>query len=96
MLQCSNEQLDRRMAIMTHLDRQVMSHLHSDLQAINPYAAKYKSAAEAAAGVVKLDLIIRANTGDVDMRRYNAPVANTVAALLPGKPTPDPLDVLPS
>ncbi|DBA82582.1 TPA: hypothetical protein ACH3X2_000791 [Trebouxia sp. C0005] len=64
--------------------------------AINPYAAKYKSAAEAAAGVVKLDLIIRANTGDVDMRRYNAPAANTVAALLPGKPTPDPLDVLPS
>ena len=48
---------------------------------------QFKSAGEATASGDELELIIRADKGDVDRRQYNLPTAaGEVAALLPGEP----------
>lgn len=53
------------------------------------------SSADAAAGGTALDLVIRADTGDVDQWRYNLPTAaGEVAALLPGEPVAGPRDIV--
>ena len=65
----------------------MLRELQDILHSINPFVQQFKSAGEAAAGGNELELIIRADTGDVDRRRYNLPTAaHKVAALLPGEP----------
>ena len=73
----------------------MLKELQDKVHSINPYVQQFKSAGEAAAGGNELDLIIRADTGDVDRRRYNLPTAaGEVAALLPGEPMAEPRDIV--
>ena len=88
-------QLDRRMSIFSGMNREILSHLQSTLHDINPYVQQFKAAGEAVEGGAEVELIIRADTGDVDRRRYNLPTtAGEVAALLPGEPVAAPRDII--
>ena len=85
--QSADAQLDTRMTVYSGMNRVMLRELQSILHSINPFVQQFKSAGEATASGNELELIIRADTGDVDCRRYNLPtVAGEVAALLPGEP----------
>ena len=89
--QSADAQLDSRMSIYTGMNRPMLRQLQDTLHIINPFIQQFKSAGETVAGGSELELIIRADTGDVDCRRYNVPTAaGEVAALLPGEPTATP------
>ena len=75
------------MTIYSGLNCVVLRGLQGILHSINPFVQYFKSTGEAAAGGNELELIIRADTGDLDRKRYNFPtVAGEAAALLPGEP----------
>ena len=77
------------------MNRVMLRELQSILHSINPFVQQFKSAGEATASSSELELIIRADTGHVDRRRYNLPTAaGEVAALLPGEPIAAPQDVV--
>ena len=81
--QSADAQLDTRMTVYSGMNRVMLRELQSILHSINPFVQQFKSAGEATASGNELELIIRADTGDVDRRRYNLPtVAGEVAALL--------------
>ena len=83
------------MTIYSGINRVMLRELQSILHSINPFVQQFKSAGEAAAGGNELELIIRADTGNVDRRRYNLPTAaGEVAALLPGEPIAAPQDIV--
>lgn len=91
----AGEQLDRRMSIFTGLRRHILAVLQSELHGLNPYVNHLMAAAAETADGAELDLVIRADTGDVDLRRYNNPrAADEVAALLPGEPLAAPRDIV--
>lgn len=93
--QSTDAQLDSRMSINTSMNRPMLRQLQDTLHIINKFIQQFKSAGEAVAGGSELELIIRADTGDVDRRRYNLPTApGEVAALLPGEPTAAPRDIV--
>lgn len=75
------------MGILSGLQRDIRSELQTKLHEVNPYVSHFKTAAALAAEGTELDLLSKADAGDVDVRRYNAPVADEVAALLPGQPS---------
>ena len=75
------------MTVYSGMNRVMLRELQSILHSINPFVQQFTSAGEATASGNELELVIRADTGDVDRRRYNLPtVAGEVAALLPGEP----------
>ena len=93
--QSADAQLDTRMTVYSGMNRVMLREVQSILHSINPFVQQFKSAGEAAAGGNDLELIIRADTGDVDCRRYNLPTAaGEVTALLPGEPIPAPRDIV--
>ena len=75
------------MTIFVGLRRVVLAVLQSEVHNINPYVNSLMAAAAGTADGIELDLVIRADIGDVDMRHYNSPRNDgKVAALLPGEP----------
>ena len=80
----ADAQLDARMTICSGMNCVMLRELESILHSINPFVQQYKSAGEAAAVGNEIELIIGADTGNIDRRRYNLPTAaGEVAALLP-------------
>ena len=93
--QYADAQLDTRMTIYSGMNRDMLRELQSILHSINPFVQQFKSAREATASGNELELIIRADTGDIDRRRYNLPTAaGEVADLLPGEPIAAPQDIV--
>ena len=85
--QNADAQLDTRMTIYSGVNCVMLRELQSILHSIKPFVQQFKSAGEATASGKELELIIIADTGDVDRRWYNLPTAaGEVAALLPGEP----------
>ena len=83
------------MTVYSGMNRVMLRELQSILHSINPFVQQFKLAGEATASGNELELIIRADTGDVDRRRYNHPtVAGEVAALLPGELMAAPRDIV--
>ena len=64
--QYTDAQLDTRMTIYSGMNRDMLRELQSILHSINPFVQQFKSAREATASANKLELIIRADMGDVD------------------------------
>ena len=88
-------QLDTRMTIYRGVNHVILRELKGILHSIIPFVQQIKSAGEAAAGGNELELILRADIGDVDCRRYHLPIAaGKVAALLPGEPIAAPCDMV--
>ena len=93
--QSADAQLDIRMTVYSGMNRVMLRELQSILHSINPFVQQFKSAGEATASGNELELIIRADTQDVDRRRYNlSTAAGEVAALLPGEPIAAPQDIV--
>ena len=91
--QYTDAQLDTCMTIYSGMNRDMLRELQSILHSINPFVQQ--SARELTASGNELELIIRADTGDVDRRRYNLPTAaGEVAELLPGEPIAAPQDIV--
>ena len=70
--QSADAQLDTRMTVYSGMNCVMLREMQSILHSINPFVQQFKSAGEAAAGGNELELIIRADTGDVDGRWYNS------------------------
>ena len=93
--QSADAQLDTHMTVYSSMNHVMLRELQSILHSMNPFVQQFKSAGEATARGNELELIIRADTGDVDCRRYNLPTAaGEVAALLPGEPIAAPQDIV--
>ena len=93
--QSADAQLDTRMTVYSSVNHVMLRELQSILHSMNPFVQQFKSAGEATASGNELELIIRADIGDVDRRRYNLPnAAGEVAALLPGEPIAAPQDIV--
>jgi hypothetical protein len=77
-------ELDGRMGYFGDLNRDTLQSLQIMLHACNPYASIYQMAAERLQGGA-IELSIRLmNDRRTDLRRYNAPTANEVGALMVG------------
>ncbi|KIJ22471.1 hypothetical protein M422DRAFT_197125, partial [Sphaerobolus stellatus SS14] len=78
--------LDQRMSNNQGTDRRVMARIQTILQQCNPFIRIYQTARQILdTGADKADFSVRIHFDPtVDQRRYNAPTANEIAAVLPG------------
>jgi hypothetical protein len=77
-------EFDGRMGNFGDLNRDTMQSLQTMLHACNPYTSIYQMDAERLqGGAIELSLRL-VNDHRTDLRRYNAPIANEVGALMVG------------
>jgi hypothetical protein len=77
-------ELDGQMGNFGNLNRDTLQSLQTMLHACNPYASIYQMATKRfQGGAIELSIRLM-NDRHIDLRRYNAPTANEVGALMVG------------
>ena len=78
-------QTETRMKLMPSLNRDILTALQNMIQTCNPYVKLFRTAAASMeSNSNNLQMIIKSDSPNKDVRRYNKPTSSDVAIVIPG------------